>query len=255
MEEESSVHDHSQCRSGPRLNPTAGSRRIGTGDDRGTKLVARPLSSEHRDPWLRSTVTSLVLSLVPDRSNPDADEDNIMRMGQQGLTLFRAIQAELPDPQLINYLDPNWCSSSGSGSGFAFTNPVSLNNRPPTVTPSTQPQGLNLLGLIQLMYELTPWQAVWDGYCKANKLKDAHELLAAMPERNMVSWNTSVPTRLTFASVLSAYGALMDIDGSISLLRILGICARGRMGKFGFTSGTSGFPSCSHDQQIHDLIV
>lgn len=76
-----------------------------------------------------------------------------------------------------------------------------------------------------------------DGYCKSSKLKDAHELFAAMPERNAVSWNTLIsalaqsgfeqnalhvyhkmnlegfmPSHFTLASVLSACGALMDVE-------------------------------------------
>ncbi|KAL6991505.1 hypothetical protein U1Q18_009618 [Sarracenia purpurea var. burkii] len=206
------------------------------------------------------------------------------------------------------------------------------------------------------------WHAMLDGYCKASKLKDAHELFAAMPERNTVSWNTLisaffqsgfeqkaldfyhtmnlegfVPTRFTLASVLSACGALMDMDcgrechgvaikigleknmyvanallymyaksrciedairafgdlpglnevsftammgvlaesdrveeafsmfrsmyrtgiriDSISLSSVLGVCARGGMGEFCFTSETYGFPSYIHGQQIHGLTV
>ncbi|KAA8539264.1 hypothetical protein F0562_025956 [Nyssa sinensis] len=81
------------------------------------------------------------------------------------------------------------------------------------------------------------WHAMLDCYCKASKLEDAHELFVEMPERNTVTWNTLisalvrsefeqkaldvyyamnqegfVPSRFTLASVLSACGALVNVE-------------------------------------------
>ncbi|PON87212.1 Pentatricopeptide repeat [Trema orientale] len=81
------------------------------------------------------------------------------------------------------------------------------------------------------------WNAILGAHCKAGNLQDAHELFVKMPERNIVSWNCVIsalvrngmerkaldvydtmilegflPTRFTLASVLSAYGGVLDIE-------------------------------------------
>ncbi|XP_057984075.1 pentatricopeptide repeat-containing protein At4g20770 [Malania oleifera] len=81
------------------------------------------------------------------------------------------------------------------------------------------------------------WNAMLGAYSKAGEVQDAHSLFVKMPERNTVSWNTLittlvrrgseekaldvyyrmiaegyVPTRFTLASVLSACGALTELE-------------------------------------------
>lgn len=85
--------------------------------------------------------------------------------------------------------------------------------------------------------DIYTWNAILGAYCKASKLDDAYAVFAEMPERNIVSWNTLisalarngfeqralgvyyrmsregfVPTHFTLASVLSACGALVDVE-------------------------------------------
>lgn len=81
------------------------------------------------------------------------------------------------------------------------------------------------------------WNAILGAYCRHSNLRDAYRLFVEMPERNTVSWNTiistmvrtgfekqaldtfdsmmlegSMPSHITFASILSACGALLDAE-------------------------------------------
>ncbi|GAB4860152.1 hypothetical protein Ancab_011630 [Ancistrocladus abbreviatus] len=85
--------------------------------------------------------------------------------------------------------------------------------------------------------DIFSWNAMLSAYCAADKLVEAHMLFDEVPERNVVSWNNMIsvfvknddhhkaldfymmmiweglmPTHFTLASILSACGALLDVD-------------------------------------------